>query len=146
MASETFYVEDGNDDCQENGIGTIDRIGSYVQIFAYTDPDHASYRCGGFRFPNITIPKGSNVTAMSVAVYCYGLDDPQLDIYGNNVDDANDFLAEADVIQRAKTIASVEWKEIGVLTGWKTKTGLQLCNNPETRKKKSEPTTKTPSG
>ena len=75
--------------------------------------DAAARRVLGIRFPSIAIPQGRAIIAAKVQVQCINNsnDDANVTIYGNDVDDAADFVAEADVNNRALTAANVTWAQ-----------------------------------
>lgn len=75
----------------------------------------------GCHFVDVTIPAGAtiDVAYVTVNVDSTTRDDPSLDIFGNNVDDAVDFSAEADVTSRTRTTASAEWSATGIGAGEK---------------------------
>jgi hypothetical protein len=125
-----FYVGGNNDDAYEQGTGTFYLTDYYVYIQSYTDPASASYVCGGFRFPNVTIPQGSTINAASFSGYISSItyDDANTKIYGNDVDNAEDFNTNPHIIptaNRPRTDAYVSWVADTIGTGWKTKAGLE---------------------
>lgn len=120
----------GDDDAYERGTGFFDRTGDYVWVRSYPDEASAYYQCGGFRFPNVTIPQASTITAAKVSVCVEDIDwdDMNTVIYGNDVDNAVDFLANPNIInqaQRPRTVANVIWVQDSLGVGWKEKAGLQ---------------------
>lgn len=134
-ATSTFQVGGGYDDAYEEGNGnfwlTLDR----VNVYSYHDPEHDNYDCGGFRFPTVNILQ--NATVSSATFSGYTKDSPYLGdewslwsaIYGNDVDDAQDFNDLQKIIStgdRPRTSASVNWddNELPELS-WQNKTGLQ---------------------
>jgi len=126
----TFYVGGSYDDAYETGFGSFMPTYPDVYVKSYTDPASASYQCGGFRFPNVTIPQGSTINAASFSgyVWSYDYDDVNCKIYGNAVDNAEDFSTNPHIIStayRPRTSAYVSWIQNGLLIGWKTKTGLE---------------------
>jgi len=126
--TDTFYVGGSYDDAYERGNGLFYLTDVAVLVSSNTDPGSVSYKCGGFRFVNVAIPQGSTVTAGKVSVYAYAESDPNLVIYGNDVDDAEDFNDNAHIISevnRPRTSASVSWIAEDIGTGWKDKTGLE---------------------
>jgi hypothetical protein len=74
----------------------------------------------GMRFTNITIPQGDviDVAYISVQATILQADDPNIDIYCEDVDNSVNFTTNADVIDRTVTTASTEWDETGIGTGW----------------------------
>lgn len=123
--SDTFYVEHGDDDAHERGDGPFDFSGNSVKVYGANVITSSSYYAGGFRFQNVTIPQGSNVTAANVSVRISNPDDMYCDIYGNDVDDADDFNTDQDIVGRDRTTASLAWVANGLGVGFETKTGLE---------------------
>ena len=83
----------------------------FLQGDASTDP--GARKVLGIRFPSVVIPQGRAIIAAKVQVQCINdtQDDANVIIYGNDVDDAADFAAEADVNNRVLTAASVTWAQ-----------------------------------
>lgn len=71
-----------------------------------------------FRFPGVTIPAGSTITSAVLEVYTSSskADDPALDIYCEDVDDAADFITTPAIHARARTTATTAWvaTDIGI--------------------------------
>lgn len=123
MGSGTFYVEDGLDDAAEYGDATFNNSDTLVRIQSYADPGVTNYRCGGFRFPNVTVPKDAVITSMTIQVYAYSesYDSINVELYGNDVDDADDFDVLQSIISevdRPRTTTSVSWVEADMGIGW----------------------------
>jgi hypothetical protein len=77
----------------------------------------------GLRFQNVTIPAGSTINTASMDVYLTSgsFDDPDVTIYGEDVDDAATFAATSNNISgRTLTTATTPWDAGAVGTGWKT--------------------------
>jgi len=130
MAVETFLVGGSPDDAWEGGTGVLSYIYGYSFLWAYPNPAHSMYRCAGFRFPNVTIPQGSSISAATFQGHTCILDQDDINtkIYGNNVDNAEDFEVNAHIIStvnRPRTTAYVSWVQDALGVGWKSKTGLQ---------------------
>lgn len=108
-------VTAGDDDADENGEGTLNRTRDSVIIVSHSDPGAAQYSCGGVRFQTIPVPNGVEITTAYETIYTSGgtaYDDINCVIYGNDVDDADDFLTNANIIStvnRPRTTASVSW-------------------------------------
>lgn len=101
-------------DAYERGDGDYDYTGAYLAVRSYADTGHDYYRCVGAQFTGVTIAQGATIDTAYQEGYLYqasSLDDPNLDIYANDVDDANDFNTEQDVINRTRTSASAPWVE-----------------------------------
>lgn len=113
------------DDAREWGGGSFDSATTGGQIRSHTDTGSTSYRCVGVRFPNVAIRSGWKINLAYAELYCTTTisDSPRCDIYGNDVDDANDFVTEADIIDtRVRTTASVEWVDSNVGVGYQGST------------------------
>ena len=113
-------VEAGNcdaweydDDTDFNSAGDYIRMESHVVVFW-------GRINGGFVFNTVAIPNSTTITAAYIEVYIYSTtdDDANVDICGNDVDDANNFAIEADVTSRARTTATVAWIEDTLGVGW----------------------------
>lgn len=76
----------------------------------------------GMRFTNITIPSGSTIASATLTIDMPDAvdDNPDLDIFANDVDDALDFAAEIDVTSRVRTAASTPWVETNLGAGLST--------------------------
>lgn len=128
--TDTFYVGGGYDDAKEWGHGAFSNSSSWVSIDGYYNPESNQYCCGGFRFPNVTIPKGMVIYSAKFSGWITGTDydDPCLTIYGNAEDNALDFNDLQKIIStddRPRTTANVPWVADGVGTQWQDKTGLE---------------------
>jgi hypothetical protein len=92
--------------------------GTSNSIFLYGGPT-ANYRQnGGFRFTNVTVPNGAVIDTAYLSLYRYNYTDPYSEIYANDVDDAVDFVTDADVTSRVRTTASVTWDATGLAGTW----------------------------
>jgi len=121
MAVLDLQIISGDDDACEYGDGTFYADELFCLSISYTNPNLSAYRCPGFRFQGVTIPPGSviNSAYITLLTYSSGADDPNLKIYGNDVDNANDFVTEADIIGRVRTSAFVSWVATNIGIGWK---------------------------
>lgn len=117
-----FQISASADDRDESGVG----MGSITYVYVYTrsltNTGLAQYRCNGLRFQSVTVPQGSRITSAYLSFYRTAVLNParhmNAEVYGNDVDDADDFTDEADVIGRDRTTASVAWVENDISTGW----------------------------
>jgi len=126
--TSTFYVGGSYDDAHQEGDFYMHLDDYCIEICSHDSS--SSRRYGGFRFRNVTIPKGSNVTSASWSANVHSdvFDDVNTKIYGNNVDNAKDFNDNPHIIStadRPRTSANVSWIEDSLGTGWTTKTGLE---------------------
>lgn len=113
-------IDAGNRDANEKDDGTgFNSTEDYVRWYGHTV---ASSRWnGGFCWATVDVPNGATIDTAYIGIYIPfdSIDDPYCDIYGNDVDDANEFATEADVTSRTLTEASVSWSATGIGTGWK---------------------------
>lgn len=112
-----LQVATSEDDAYELGDGGFSYTTNTIHTLSHTDPTHNFYRCAGMRFQSVAIPKGATISRAYIEAFVSSLymsDDPNLKIYGNAVDDANDFNTEADVIGRARTTAFTSWVQNGI--------------------------------
>lgn len=129
--SDTFQVGASADDACERGDGDFTTNTDIICINSDEVPTSLIYHCGGFRFQNVNIPKSSPITLASVTFWCPGVEgDNNLntDIYGNDVDNAQNFVDNANIISEAnrpRTSASVSWVEFELGLGWHEKTALE---------------------
>lgn len=118
--SEQVGAQD--DDAFERGDGSFDTAATLVLLQAYTDTGHRDYACVGARFQTVNVPQGATIengAYLEVEVWHTSYDDPNLVIYGNDTDSADDFSTEADIIDtRVRTTESASWVATGVGTGW----------------------------
>lgn len=105
----------------DNGSGyATDRTGGTDGGLRADDSTTASARWNfGIHFTNVTIPAGSTITAATFDGWPMSApsDDPNCDIYCEDVDDSADFSATADVTSRTVTAASTSWVASGIGTG-----------------------------
>jgi len=117
MAVYNASVAAGADDAAETAAGTFSSIGTTLSMRASTSDLARSN--AGFRFVNVTIPAGSTINSAVLTVDVVGTttDDPNCDIFLNDVDDAANFTDEADINDRPVTAASTSWVDTGVGAG-----------------------------
>lgn len=103
MATFNGTVAASSDDARQVSGGTMELTGGYPNT-------NGSAVWVGFRFTNVTIPQGSTINSASIILAILANDDPDLDIYGNDVDDAATFTSTAyNISDRALTTAKVNW-------------------------------------
>ena len=76
----------------------------------------------GLRFQAVTIAQGQLILAAVTRVFSVGtaFDDPDIYIYGEDIDNSPNFVTNADVTSRVLTTANTQWFASGVGTGYKT--------------------------
>jgi len=124
--SDTFYVGGSDDDADQQETSSVSTTGATVNTQSHTVA--AGRYHSGFRFPSVTIPQGSTITAAKLSVYLSSVqaDDANLKIHAHDTDDAADFSAEGipeiyDVADRPRTDAFTSWVEDAVhggVSGW----------------------------
>jgi len=125
--SDTWQVGAGNDDAVEYGSGGFDAANDYNRVRSYTSPLSSNYVCCGVRFTSINIGQGDTIDSADIKLYTYSgsYDDMNSVVYGNDVDDAQDFNDNAHIISeehRPRTSAHVSWVEYSIGAGvWATK-------------------------
>lgn len=74
----------------------------------------------GLRFQNVTISPGAAILTCVASVYIAqtSSDDPNVDIFCEDEDDATSFFSTPDVASRTKTTASATWTDTGLGVGW----------------------------
>lgn len=111
-----------NQDRNEEGDGTLHAI-DYIYVYTRSNNVALDRIHAGLLFPNITIPRGSTINSATMEIYRSAILDPahdmNVDIYGNDVDNAVEYATEADVKDRALTDASVPWVEDDQAGGWR---------------------------
>jgi hypothetical protein len=121
LYTDTFYPRNTADDAFERGNGTFDYHGDTIQIFSDTNPD--LYTAGGFRFQDITIPSGVVITDAQFEAYSHTSPATiNTMIYGNDVDNAQDFNSIEAIISsalRPRTDSVAFWNQNLGATGWK---------------------------
>lgn len=113
MATFSTSIAASSDDARETGGGT-------VTLNATTINSSGTGVWLGFRYTNVTIPSGSTINTAKQTVYVHSSDDPNLDIYGNDVDDAATYTTTSnDITGRTLTTAKVTWSATDIGTGSK---------------------------
>jgi hypothetical protein len=114
-----LQVGTGNDDAHETAAGGSFSAAS-SQFLIHSNTSSTSRLIGGARFTNITIAPGSTINSATGQIYILSTlqDDVNVDIFCNDVDDANDFSTEADVTSRTLTTATTSWVQSAAGTGF----------------------------
>lgn len=110
MTTWSAYITASSDDARQVSGGTMELTGGYPNT-------NGSTVWVGFRFLNVTIPAGSTINSAYINLNILAADDPDVDIYGDDVDDAATFTTSSNNISgRSLTTAKVNWtaSNIGV--------------------------------
>ena len=105
-----LQVGAGLDDAHEDDDNTdFDATGDTVEARGNTL--QGSRRNAGWRFTSVAITQADTIDAATMVIFATstGFDDANVDIFGNDVDNAANFSDEADVTDRTLTAASVAW-------------------------------------
>ena len=117
MATFTQTISNGNYDSSEYAAPAAASLTTNpVAISAGT-------RWGLFYFTNVTVPSGATVSSatLSLNIVNTSNDDPNLDIYCNDVDNASaPSTGVGDISARALTTAKATWNATGIGAGTKT--------------------------
>jgi hypothetical protein len=119
--SMAVQLNAGNDDAHENSAGGSFSSTTTAVYLSSNSVSSARYN-GGFIFDNVSIPHGATITSANISSYVFStsFDDANVKIYGNDLDNANNFTTEADVTSRICTTAYTSWVSNSLGTGWKT--------------------------
>lgn len=127
-----------NCDAEERGSGSyFSTISQSSEVDPDADIETEDYRCIGVRFTGLGALDGATIdsgTYMEFYSLYTSTDDPELDIYADDLDNSPIFSASNKVTNgRTKSSTSVEWSDTGVGTGWvqspELKTLLQEQSN-----------------
>ncbi len=121
MTTLNLQVDAGAGDAHEKEDGTdFSSIANFVSMYSGTVPSDINN--GGFRFSPVAIPSGAVIDSaiLQVNLISTFLDDINVDIHAEDVDDAVDFVSDADVTSRVRTAASVAWVQDSLGTGYKS--------------------------
>lgn len=111
-------VNNGTDDAHETDFPhDFNRTATIVAM--NSNGSSVSRYNGGFVFDNVTIPNAATINSATLSTWASGTfyDDPCVNIYGNDVDNANSFSAEGTVTNRTLTTANVSYQTTGIGTG-----------------------------
>jgi len=125
---EEFEVIQSVDDAHETGNGSFSYTDTEVYINSYSGPTSVNYKCGGLRFKNITIPRGSIIVSANLTVETFDTDydSARFTIYGHDVDDSVNFADNPNIINtRSFTDANLTFIYANMGTGLKTIHGLE---------------------
>lgn len=119
MATFSATISQSSDDALQDGTS--------VSLTGTTPTVNATNRYLGLRWLNVTIPPGSTINTASItfSIPSAANDDPDLDIWGHDTDDAPTFTTtNNDISSRTPTTATVTWTATGIGTGLKTSPDL----------------------
>ena len=108
----TVQISNTSDDATQSAIpGSVATGGAVVGVYPNTSTASASYKSGGLRFQNITIPKNAQITNATLTVVLKASPNGNLycDIYGHAADNASNFTTSAYITNttyRPRTSAS----------------------------------------
>lgn len=97
--------------------------GTTVNLTSATPTINATSKYIGVRFQNVAVLPGSTIDAATLDLYLPSLanDDPDVDIWGHDTDDAGAFTTmNSDISGRTATTAVVQWTASSVGSGWKS--------------------------
>lgn len=115
MTTYTAAIAASSDDARQDG-SAVTLTGVNITIDTTT-------RYGGLRFLNVTIPPASTINSagLTVTLPSASFDDPDLTLWGHDIDDAPTFTTTAnDLSGRTPTTATVTWAATGIGAGAKT--------------------------
>ena len=108
IAADADDAQEDQDDTDFSAVG--------VTLSTDSNTSQGSRRIAGLRFDNLNIPPGSTINTAVLSVLCTdtATDDPNMDIFAEDVDDAANFTTTADLVGRTKTTASVQYTATAV--------------------------------
>ena len=108
-----------SDDARDNGSSY-----SHAETVTYWTIPTGTHT-NGVRFQTVPIPQGATIDSATMSVYPYYYDDPNCDIYCEDVDDAATFSSSSWPNSRTKTTAKATWNATNIgLKAWKTTPSL----------------------
>lgn len=114
MTTLNLQVGASTDDADESTGGTVDLTDTNIKI-------NAAGEWVGFRFQNVTVPNGATINSATLQVSVIDDDDPDVIIYGEDIDDAPTFSSSSnDISSRTPTTASVTWDASAIGTGFQS--------------------------
>ena len=120
MTTVNYQVDGNNDDAFELGNDTGFDAVANVRHDSNTDPN--SITLAGHRFTSVAVPKDAQIVTATLQLFVRATanDDANFDIHAEDVDDAVDFAANNDVVNRVRTTASVAWVADSLGVGFKS--------------------------
>jgi len=120
MPEITLQVGASLSDGHENGQGST-LYTTFNPIFAdsYDPNTHSNYKTAFLRFDCSSLPAGATINSAVLEFYVITEDDPEFDIYGEDVDSsaALDSGDSDNITSRTLTTEYVSWSDTGVGTG-----------------------------
>lgn len=115
----------GGDDAYEEGDGSFWAAADVVVVARYTSTSSGFYMCGGHRFQTVNVPNAAVINVAYMQLHWDNVwgDDLYCTIYGHDVDDADDFVANPHIISvvfRPRTTANTPWSDINHGSVWIT--------------------------
>ena len=88
--------------------------------------NRSSVKITAFRWSTVPIPSGADIDSASISLRfaSTSFDDPQVTLYGEDVDNADSFTTSDTFSGLSLTTASVAWQEIGVGATWATSSDI----------------------
>ena len=111
-----YSVGAGVNDAHE-GDGGAGYSRTLTYCLCYADSSAGSRYNGGFVFTGVEVPQGATIDSAAMYFEPYNhdsYDDPNVDIYAEDEDSANNFDDEEDVTSRTRTTASVSWVDSNI--------------------------------
>lgn len=121
MTTLNLQVSASSDDANETGAGAVQLTNATITLTSTS-------AWLGFRFLNVTIPRGSTIASATLQVYAHSTanDDPAFDIYAQADDNPATFTTAAnDISSRSRTTAVVNWTETNTGTGFQAAPDLR---------------------
>ena len=119
MATAALQVASGNDDGREPGSGTpILNDASELSMLSGSPNTFLA-----LRFTGVNVAQGSTINSAPLEVYVVGTsyDDPDVDIYLDDVDNSAALTTGSNNLSgRTKTTAKATWTATGIGAGWKS--------------------------
>lgn len=104
MTTLNLQVTQSSDDAFEGATGTVTLSGTQIGAI------NSAGQWAGVRFQNVTVPNGATITSATLELFVATADDPIVDIYGEDTDDAATFTtANNNVSSRTLTTAKYTW-------------------------------------
>ena len=118
MTTVNYQVDGNNDDAYESGNDT--GFNATENVRHDSNAAASGRTLAGHRFTSVAVPKDAQIITATLQLrpVSASFDDANFDIHAEDVDDAVDFAANADVTNRVLTTASVAWVADGLGTNF----------------------------